>query len=206
MRFRTWREHILRIKKLNSSQDGIAMVELLAGMVLTGILMTAGIFVFTTCMKFFERMESEAAARKVSDLILETISGEIAASVIPEELIGDGGGFWLSEDGTELTCYDHSGRRMTVCASEYDEDLEEGGGLVMWYQENTADVLESESDPASLWKDEKFDKTAYMGFRITKLLFSRPTPESHPEVIRIDLTLYDPRTGAEYSTNTYAVR
>lgn len=53
------------------------------------------------------------------------------------------------------------------------------------------------------WLETIYDGELYRGFSIEKLTFCLENPEKHPDVVRIDLTLRDERTGNMVMASDY---
>lgn len=56
---------------------------------------------------------------------------------------------------------------------------------------------------AGQWTDRYCEERYYLGYYIENLSFSRDEPDMHPEVIRIDLTLKNSKTGFQYTAFQY---
>lgn len=175
---------------------GMTMVELIVTFALLGIFMVAATFMLTATLRLFTRSQSTSNAITVSDLILDKISGEIAAADIPQKDT-DGYYFWL-ERGTDATS---KSKWIALCnrsGSPISIYADEGRLYLKYYQMIKTDKKEVNEIN---WH---YDKRVYMGYQIESLLFSQPDPLTHPEVILIDLTLKHTRTGFTYSTCRYA--
>lgn len=82
-------------------------------------------------------------------------------------------------------------------------DVEEGR-LVIRGGRKEADWDVSQMDPDSGGDDWRFDDSVYSGYEIASLTLLQPRPDTHPNVIRIDLTLYNPRWKVTFSASRYA--
>lgn len=194
---------------------GFTLAELIVTFALTSILMVSAAFVFTGSMRMHYRMKSASTAVMVSDLLLDRISGEIASAAVSEK---DGYCFWLEQEadvssgqgeGSAWVAFcSRNGSSAVIYSGKLNTENETEGELVIKYFKPAADRGNEFGDgslnrtiPEITWK---FDSNVYMGCKIKSLTFSRPDPIGHPNVIRIDLTLENTRSGFEYSTYCYA--
>jgi len=162
--------------------SGAMLMELAVTFALSGVFMVLAAAVLTSGMRLFYRVESDARAGMVCNLILDKISGEIAAAAghtvyYPEpEKDGDPERIMFeNRDGNPVAIYadqagDGAARQLVIKAGEEE-----------WH----------------------FDRSVYMEFEIDRLSFTCPFPEKHSNVIRIDLKIKNRRTGSTYSTYRY---
>lgn len=186
-----------------SKNAGLTLVELIVTFALIGIFMVSATFVLSNSLRLFQRMESTSKAVTVSDLILDKISGEIIAADVDRKGKEEGYYFWMG-DGAD---YPGSGSSWIVFGNRSKSPIsiyEENGKLVIKYYGITKVDAADTKVKAVQEIDWKFDDNVYMGYRIQNLTFSRPQPEKHPNVVRIDLSLVHERTGFTYSTYRYA--
>lgn len=193
-------------KKSNNigSNAGLTLVELIVTFALIGIFMVSATFVLSNSLRMFQRMESTSKAVTVSDLILDKISGEIAAADVDREGKNEGYYFCMGEDadisgsgGSPWIAFEN---RSKSPVSIYED---EGKLVIKYYGITEADKVGTGVKPVQEI-DWKFDENVYMGYRIENLSFSRPQPSDHPNVVRIDLSLKHQTTGFTYSTYRYA--
>lgn len=179
-----------KLKNKIRENAGMTLVELIVVFALVGIFMVAATFMLTASLRMFERMQATSQAVTVSDLILDKISGEIAAA----ENEKGGYYFWLEKetDASWTAFCNRSGSPISMFA--------ENGELILKYYE-----MASQSQKTNLNEiDWRFDKNVYMNYKISHLGFSFPDFSNHPTVVKIDLTLTNQRTGYEYQTTRYA--
>lgn len=183
---------------------GITLVELIVTFALIGLFMTAASFVLSNSLRMFQRMESTSKAVTVSDLILDKISGEIAAADVERADKEQGYYFWLGggaddpeSNGSQWVAFCN---RSKSPISIYQSD---GRLIIKYYAISDGNSGGNVVKPVEEI-DWKFDDNVYMGFKIESLTFSRPQPVKRPNVICIDLKLKHERTGFTYSAYRYA--
>lgn len=188
------------IKYWKSNISGTTLVELVVTFALMGIFIIAATFVITSSVRLFYQMRSVADSAIVSDLILEKVVGEISAADVEQEGKSSGYCFWLGDknQGEDWIAFcNRSGSPVSIFAQD--------GRLVVRYYEDTEESITENLAVEPAWEmDWSFDDNVYMGYEITELKFSQPQPSSHPNVIRVDLTMKNTRTGYEYTTHRYA--
>lgn len=205
------------------------MVELIVTFLLIGMFMTAATTMLTSTLRFFTRMQSTSSAVNVSDMLLDKISGEISAATFPTGKIVNGYYFWLepgaaSTDGKSrwLVMQNRTGSPIAIFAAEADADGKaktttidsqsvpgsSGKQLFMRYYENSTTVEAASRGVGSVKSvpqlDWHYDSRVYMDYVIDDLYFTRDDEENHPNVIKINLTMRNTRTGETYSTFRYA--
>lgn len=146
---------------LCKDRSGITLVEVIVNLALMGIFMMAAVFVITTSLRVFDRMQSLSRAMMVSNMILDQMTDELDSVMaeMPDEI-------------------------PDKISDEIPEKIQ--------------DTIRGLQD-----KSRKPGSNVYLGFEIQRLVCLRPRPEEHPEVFRIDLTLYLERTGMTYETYRY---
>lgn len=133
--------------------SGITLVEVIVNIALLSVFMMTAVFVITTSLRVFDRMQSLSRAVMVSNMILDQMTDELdrIADEMPDEI-----------------------------SNEIVDEIRR--------------LQEKSRIPGS---------NVYLGFEIEHLDCLQPRPEEHPEVFRIDLTLYLERTGMTYETYRY---
>lgn len=200
-----WRQQRSALRK---DKSGVTLVELIVTFALIGLFMTAASFVLTSSIRLFTRMQSVSSAVTVSDVLLDKIAGEISAARQPnmnkDDVAFDHGGYYIwmgkDKDSEWITMWNRSGSPMAIYA-------EPDGALCLKYYETVRGSVGAETTDSTKTVPEMdwhFDKGVYMGYRITKLTFTREEPENYPNVIRIDLEIHNDRTGFTYQTFRYA--
>lgn len=208
----------LQIKNRLSDRRGATLVELIVTFALLGLFMTAAASMLTSTLQLFTRMQATSRAITVSDMLLDKISGEITAAILPPNESTDGYYFWLQpkdkapEKKSRWVVFQNRSRSpVAIFAAEAKTDAEKGkadagtigkedleGELFIRYYEVAGGELRQVPE-----LDWHLDSRAYMGYTIKELWFEQEKLD-HPNVIKIHLTLYNKRTGFEYSTFRYA--
>lgn len=200
------------IKKQVSDCRGVTLVELIVTFALIGLFMTAATSMLTSTLKLFTRMQATSRAITVSDMLLDKIAGEITAAIVPPENSTNGYYFWLqpksvAKEGEPrwVVFRNRSKSPIAIFAAEAQEDgkanietMGQGELFIRYYS-----VSEHEGR-AVHELDWHFDSRVYMGYSIDKLWFEQEYGDEHPNVVKIHLTLRNPRTGFVYSTFRYA--
>lgn len=200
------------IKKQVRDRRGVTLVELIVTFALIGLFMTAATSMLTSTLKLFTRMQATSRAITVSDMLLDKIAGEITAAIVPPENSTNGYYFWLQpksvakdEEPRWVVFRNRSKSPIAIFAAEAQEDgkanietMGQGELFIRYYS-----VSEHEGR-AVHELDWHFDSRVYMGYSIDKLWFEQEYGDEHPNVVKIHLTLRNPRTGFVYSTFRYA--
>lgn len=198
---------------LRMNTSGFVLTEMIAAFTLTAILFCSVIFVMSSGLRGFQRMQAGARAELVSELLLEKISGEIA-SAEPSAVASGSDWSFLIGDAEESVLYPADGREMpaaawiafenrygtpeAIYAAEEEDGMSRGSGyLYIRYYADDGDFLYVPEEIC--WH---FDSKVYMGFRISRLLFSHPSPERR-NVFRIDLELEHEQTGWKHASYCY---
>ncbi|MGL5435370.1 MAG: hypothetical protein ACRDBO_08245 [Lachnospiraceae bacterium] len=177
-------------------REGITVVELLITFALTAILMTAVMCTITSGIRAYTRTQDIASAISVSNLILDKVTGELAAAQIPEE--GQEGYYlWLAPSSSSswaAFCSKNQAPAViyTDSGSADSTDSTDGRLCIKYY--------ETEHSPEKIWG---FESAAYMGFQIKDLSFS--LEDSTPGLIKINLTLHHKVSSYEHHTSAYAL-
>lgn len=202
------------LRKGLDDKRGTTLVELIVTFALIGLFMTAATGMLTSSLQMFGRMQATSSAITLSDLILDKVSGEIAAADIPKKTEGSNSGyyFWLEpEVATQgvksrwVVFRNRSKSPVAVFAAPATEGGEADvtrmgkGQLYIRYY-----AVSKEEQKAVEEIDWHFDSKVYMDYTIENLSFSRENAGEHPNVVRIDLTLRNTKTGFEYSSYRYA--
>lgn len=195
---------IKKYLKAVRDSSGLTLVELIVTFALIGMFMTAATFVLSNSLRMFQRMESTSKAVTVSDLLLDKISGEIAAADVDTKDVRGEYYFWLGGGADDPESTGASWVAFCNRSKSPISIYESGGRLIIKYYAVTDEDKVGESVKPVKEIDWKFDDNVYMGFKIKSLTFSRPQPNSHPNVICIDLVLENERSGFVYSTYRYA--
>lgn len=150
-------------------RSGITLVEVIVNLALMGILMMAAVFVITTSLRVFDRMQSLSRAMMVSNMILDQMTDELDSVMaeMPDEI---------------------PDKILDKIPDKISDEI----------PEKIQDTIRRLQD-----KSRKPGSNVYLGFEIQHLVCLRPRPEEHPDVFRIDLTLYLERTGMTYETYRY---
>lgn len=199
-------------KKQVKDCRGVTLVELIVTFALIGLFMTAATSMLTSTLKLFTRMQATSRAITVSDMLLDKIAGEITAAIVPPENSTNGYYFWLqpksvAKDGEPrwVVFRNRSKSPIAIFAAEAQEDgkadietMGQGELFIRYYS-----VSENEGREVHEL-DWHFDSRVYMGYSIDKLWFEQEYGDKHPNVLKIHLTLSNPRTGFVYSTFRYA--
>ncbi len=182
--------------KENLAKDnrGITLTEMIVTFALVGIFMAAAVSVISSAIVTHSELTASMYAQSVGEMLLDKITGELAAARAGEEasiLIGDPSEVGGTEGVGAAFC-DRNGRPV-MCLIEngllHFRYLEEGQSL----NENTA---------FQEWEDEwSFDEKAYMGFRITDMQIKRIDGQN---VFEIQVKIKNLKTGFEYSTSRCA--
>lgn len=208
---KTARNSILGAALDNTS--GAVLMETAVSFVLAAMLLCLAAAVLTVGLRCFQRMQAGARAELVSELLLDKISGGIAAAGPGSRASGSNWSFLAgnteetlscSEDGPDLPACawlafeDRYGIPAAIYAAEGDGSPERGSGYL--YIHYFACDGELRCVPEDIcWH---FDPKVYMGFKISRLLFSRPVPE-RGNVFRIDLELEHEQTGWKHASYCY---
>lgn len=202
------------LRKGLDDKRGTTLVELIVTFALIGLFMTAATGMLTSSLQMFGRMQATSSAITLSDLILDKVSGEIAAADIPKKTEGSNSGyyFWLEpEVATQgvksrwVVFRNRSKSPVAVFAAPATEGgkadvtgMGKGQLYIRYY------AVSKEEQKAVEEIDWHFDSKVYMDYTIENLSFSRENAGEHPNVVRIDLTLRNTKTGFEYSSYRYA--
>jgi len=196
-----------------NNKSGTTMTEVIAAFALSGIFLISASFVLTRGMKLYFHMQSAVRAVSISDLILDKITSEISAADIPAKGEMSGYYFLLDPEGRWIAFRSRNGSPAAIFA-DYGTEGKEGGGqlIVRFYgtedsgagNAGAGNARAGNTGRAQAGIDWKYDSSVYMGYQITELLFTRPDPEGHPDVLRIDLTMQNSGTGHTYHTFCFA--
>lgn len=192
------------VRRYINRKSGTTLVEMIVTFALLAIFMMSATFMIISGLNLFARMQSDTKAVVVSDLLLDKIVGEITAAEVPVKN-GSGYYFWLAEEagGSWIVCGSRSKHPIAIFAAESTgaetaNDLGRGQLFIRYYE------LAGVEAGGTGEMDWHFDKSAYMDYTIDKLQFSQPDAGDHPNVIKIELSLINTRTGQEYSAWRYA--
>ncbi|MDO4327892.1 MAG: hypothetical protein Q4C66_00960 [Lachnospiraceae bacterium] len=175
----------------NLGQNGYTMVEAIVSFALTGMFLTAAGIILSQSLRLHYRMKSTIDAVTVSDILLDKITGEIAGaknSRYPGSTV-------------ILTLEGRNGCPSIIFTNREDRIVEitrtgeEGNPyLLLWYYPTKFDP---EENP---WT---YDEKLYQGFVIQELNFEALEREVGipSNVIRVSLTLHNPRSGFTYSVS-----
>lgn len=193
--------------------DGAVLAELIVSFSLTAILMCSAVFILASGLRAFQRIQAGVYAELVSELLLGKISEEIAAAAPGCTASGSNWNFLVgnmddrvqpSSDAPDLPAAswlafeDRHGTPAAIYASEGEDGAARGSGYL--YIRYYAYGGEEGQAPEEIhWH---FDPEIYMGFRISRLLFSQPDPEKR-NVFRIDLELEQEQTGWRHASFCY---
>lgn len=193
-------------------KSGTTLVELVVTFALIGLFMTAAAAMVTSYLRIFTRIQDTSRAVTVSDTLLDKISGEITAAIVPTVQDTDGYYFWMDpgkEDGKArwIAFRNRSKSPIAIFASEAKEDGKAdtgsmgAGELFIKYYAVAADAEDKTKAAEEI--DWHYDRRVYMDYRIRDLWFSQEDADL-PGVVRIDLVLQNRRTGFEYPSYRYA--
>lgn len=217
-----WERGRRTIKESLIHKSGTTLVELIVTFALIGLFMAAATAMLTSSLQMFSRMQDTSSAITVSDLILDKIAGEIVAADIPKKEEGNNNGyyFWLEPEITTNNEESHwvvfRNRSKSPIAIFAAPTTKEGkartsemgkGQLFIRYYAVTEEgglVDQRENQKAIKEIDWHFDNKVYMNYTIENLYFSRDNVQEHPNVVKINLTLKNERTGFIYSSYRYA--
>lgn len=211
------RKNTRKIKHGFLGQRGTTLVELIVTFALIGMFMASATVMLSSTLRMFARMQATSKAITVSDTLLDKIVGEITAADLPSANNTDGYYFWL-EPQTEanggksrwVVFRNRSKSPIAIFAAQASpEDTAAGkantaimgtGELFLRYY-----AMSSKTDQRNVQEiDWHYDERVYMGYTIQDMWFSRENVDEHPNVIRVDLILQNPRTGFEYAAFRYA--
>lgn len=188
------------------------MVELIVTFALLAILGAAVIYVIGASMNTFSRVSEQADAQHVSNIIMEKVSGEISGAqggVKSEYTLsimdsantpaGEEDEYYTSSDFADRTCIaftNRSGSPMYI--TTYTAESGQRELLVHYRPVNDSNIKLKAVD----WT---FDKAVYKGYEISSLNFEIIyTAEGvRTNIIKIDMTLRNSRSGHTYSTEEY---
>ena len=200
-----------RSRRKHSS--GAVLTEVIISFALTALLLSSAIFVITAGIRGFQRLRAGARANLVSELLLDKISGEIAAAEPGSTASGSNWSFLVGDAQENISAVsgapaipaaawiafeDRYGIPAAIYAAERDDSAERGHGY-LYIRYYTDGEENAGIDEDICWH---FDPKVYMGFRINRLLFSRPEPERR-NVFRIDLELEHEQTGWKHASYCY---
>lgn len=199
-----------------NNTSGAILVETAVSFAVTAILMCTVIAVLAVGLRSFGKIQTAANAELVSELLLDKITEEIAAAGPGTTASGSNWSF-LEGNKEETTLYTQDTPAVPAAAwlafenghgipvavyaaeeEEWDDGMERGSGYlyIRYYDCGNESAYMPEN---GFWQ---LDPKLYLGFRISRLLFSRPHPEI-PNVFRIDLELEHERTGWRYASCRY---
>lgn len=211
------RKNTRKIKHGFLGQRGTTLVELIVTFALIGMFMASATVMLSSTLRMFARMQATSKAITVSDTLLDKIVGEITAADLPSANNTDGYYFWLepqteANDGKSrwVVFRNRSKSPIAIFAAQASpEDTAAGkantaimgtGELFLRYY-----AMSSKTDQRNVQEiDWHYDERVYMGYTIKDMWFSRENADEHPNVIRVDLILQNPRTGFEYAAFRYA--
>lgn len=193
--------------------SGAVLMETAVSFVLAAMLLCLTAAVLTVGLRCFQRMQAGVRAELVSELLLDKISGEIAAAGPGSRASCSNWSFLAGNTEETISCFedgpdlpacawlafeDRYGIPAAIYAAEGDGSPERGSGyLYIHYFACDGDLRCVPEDIC--WH---FDPKVYMGFKISRLLFSRPVPEQG-NVFRIDLELEHEQTGWKHASYCY---
>ena len=202
------------IRERLGSKDGTTLVEMIVTFTLIGLFMTAAASMLTSSLQLFGRMQSTSSAILVSDLILDKVAGEIVAAEVPREkdAYGEGYYFWLEPEAASpngrsrwVVFQNRSRSPIAIFAAPTTGEgkadpgnMGHGQLFIRYYAVSKTEHKEVQEI------DWHYDRNAYMNYTIQDLWFTRDEPDTHPNVIKINLTLKNEQTGFEYYTYRYA--
>lgn len=189
----------MSIKRWRKNVRGMTLVELIVTLALMGIFMTAVSLLITSGARMLYRMQSVSNAVVVSELILGKVTGEIAAADVEREGKTTGYYFWIGDhdQGEDWVVFSNpSGNPIAIFADE-------GRLILRYYAVTEESLVENRIEDLAGEGDWEFEDEAYRGYQISSLIFTRPQPDTHPEVLRVDLTLEHSQTGYVYAAYRY---
>lgn len=179
------------IKTVKEDNRGTTLTEMLVTFVLVGIFLAAAVSVISSAVVMHSELTGSMYAQSVGELLLDKITGELAAA----QPVG--------EMSILIGAADETGEETGDGAAFYDRDgnavrcMVEDGLLVFHYGEpgNTDADGESASKETYDWK---LDEKAYMGFRITDMQIRHLGDKN---VLEVTVQIKNLKTGYEYSAS-----
>lgn len=179
----------MSLAKKHRDENGYTLVEAIASLALTALLLAAATILLTQSLRLHERLRAASDALMVSEIILDKVTGEIAGAknnghedstviVAAEGSLGS----------PSVTLTTKEDRRVEITSDQ----TEEGAGLVLLYPPTKADPEET------LWT---LDEKLYQGYGIDGLGFEQlaRADGSPTNVIRVSLRLCSKKTGRTYA-------
>ena len=200
--------------KNREAASGATLVEIVVVLAISGLIFSLTSAVLGLGLRMHLRMMTVSQARYVADQILDKIASEIAMAKLPSDgtegyyfcLADDETSKWAAfqnQKGIPAAIYARTEVQDPVILSdtELENDLEKLKDGQIYIRRYRSDAMEHGSNAE---ESGLFDDDFYMGFKVTALNFSREDPIQHPNVLRIDLSITDSRTGISYDAYRYA--
>lgn len=186
---------MIRRNKDSEAVSGVTLVEVVVVLALAGMILSLTSMVLGFGMRTHLRMMTVSQAGHVANQILDKVASEIALANLPADGT-EGYYFCLANDDASgwVVFQNRHGTPIAVYAMT---EVQGNGIYIRYYR---SDEMKNDSSGEEIWT---FDDDFYMGFEVEKLSFSREDPVHHPNVLRIDLTVTDSRTGISHDAYRY---
>lgn len=175
--------------KKNKNKNGYTLVEAIASLALTAVLLAAATILLTQSLRLHQRLRTASDALMVSEIILDKVTGEIAGAKNNRH---EGSTVIVSSEGSlgtpSVTLTTRADRRVEITSDQ----TEEGAGIVLLYPPTKADPEET------FWT---LDEKLYLGYGIDGLEFELldKADGSRTNVIRVSLRIRNKKTGLTYA-------
>lgn len=157
---------------------GTTLAEMIVTFALVGIFLAAAVNVISSAVVMHSELTGTMYAQNVGELLLDKITGELAAAQPEGEraMVIGAAGEADELSGNGVAFYDREGNAVTC--------MVQNGLLVFHYIDEAHDWI--------------LDEKAYMGFRITDMQIQRLEDEN---ILEITIKIKNLKTGFEYSTS-----
>lgn len=161
-----------QLKQLNNDQRGLTLTELIVTFALMGILLSAVAMILTASMSLHTELTSVMYSANVSELLLDKITGELT----------------MAQATGNAT--------ISLKEPEKGEEKVETQEISFFNQENVqCSFLVKDGKLRMEGKEWALDDSAYMGYRITGLTFTRLNEEN---VLEVSIRLKNLKSGFEF--------
>jgi len=204
---------ILKLKKKQLNNKGMTLTELIVTFAILAIFMLAATRVISYTTIIYHEAKGASYGLEVSNMISQKVVGQIEGACLKypvDSNLGageegekiDAASPVVSDGGTKIKFCDATGSIVSIYADTDQLMVVHYDKVAQTYLDETGNSQENVIYKAVDWK---FDKKAYMGFRVRELIFENPNtdpanPEYPDNVIRMKMELYSSKYGSYKST------
>ena len=214
-----------KYKKKKVNDQGFTLVEMITTFALLGIFLVAVTRMISYTVTLYHETQGAALGIQVSDMIAARIQGliEDSTELVTDDLTEDEKktlvvkahsktkefkGIYDPKGDDHITIKDGNGVIVEIAIEPEGEGENLPEYLVVKYAAIPGEDEDGDGDPANQYEvhDWKFDKNAYMGYKVKSLTFTGgytdDDSEYDPNVIHMEMTLQSDKYG-EYSSGYY---